>query len=365
MRKIKIYIFHPYSKIGGADLTISRLINNLDKKRYEIVFICLNKPGIKVYLKKKIKIISIKRFRAYQCIPVLKNIIKINEKKDRKFKKVIFISNQNFANIISIIALNKFNHIKKILVERNNPIELDLIKNFKNTVIKKLIPLTYRFADKIIGISKELSKDLEKLSSSKVDTIYNPSYEEKNITKKNKRKLGKKINTILCVARLEKQKNHIMLLKAYKESLNLIDSKLILIGYGSEKQNILSYIKKNKLTKKIKVVSNSSNLPKYYNSTDLFVLTSLYEGFGNVLVEAASYKIPIISTDCKSGPKEILKNGKFGDLVKINDSKKLSKLIVKNLKNPNKKKIELMYNSLNRFNITKHIKKYEEIFEKI
>ena len=104
--------------------------------------------------------------------------------------------------------------------------------------------MTYRFADKIIGISKELSKDLEKLSSSKVDTIYNPSYEEKNITKKNKRKLGKKINTILCVARLEKQKNHIMLLKAYKESLNLIDSKLILIGYGSEKQNILSYKKK-------------------------------------------------------------------------------------------------------------------------
>ena len=53
MKKIKLYIFHPYSNVGGADLSISRLINNLDNKKYDITFICLNKPGIIRYLKKK------------------------------------------------------------------------------------------------------------------------------------------------------------------------------------------------------------------------------------------------------------------------------------------------------------------------
>ena len=365
MRKIKIYIFHPYSKIGGADLTISRLINNLDKKRYEIVFICLNQPAIKVYLKRKIKIISIKRFRAYQCIPVLKKIININEKNDKKFKKVIFISNQNFANIISIIALKKFNHIKKILIERNNPIELDYIKSFKNTIIKKLIPITYKLADKVIGISKELSKDLQKLSKVKVDTIYNPAFEKKNIKKKQTTKSIKKLKNILCIARFEKQKNHLMLLKAFKLSLKKINAKLTLIGYGSLKKKIIKYVYNNNLKENVEIVSNSKNIQNYYDNADLFCLTSIYEGFGNVLVEAAINKIPIISTKCKSGPCEILGNGIYGDLVKIGDTKKLSKLIIKNLNKPDKSKILKMYKSLDRFNIKKHINKYEEIFRKI
>ena len=93
--------------------------------------------------------------------------------------------------------------------------------------------------------------------------------------------------------------------------------------------------------------------------------TSIYEGFGNVLVEAGMFKVPIISTNCKSGPKEILNYGKFGDLIKIDDTKTLSKLIVKNLKKPNKLKILKMYKSLKIFNIKNHIKKYEEIFNKV
>lgn len=365
MRKIKIYIFHPYSKIGGADLTISRLINNLNKKKYEIVFICLKKPGIKAYLKKKIKIISINKTRALQCISEIREILQNNKEKDLKFKKIIFISNQNFANVISIIALQQFPNIKKILVERNNPIELDFNKNLKNLIIKKLIPITYKHSDKIIGISKELSRDLQIFCSVKVETIYNPSYDRNDIFKVKLKKSNKKIKRILCVARFEKQKNHQMLLRAFKLSLKKINSELILVGYGSMKKEIYNFILKNKLKNNVKIISNSKDIKKQYALADLFCLTSLYEGFGNVLVEAGMNKIPIISTDCKSGPREILNNGKYGDLVKIGDIKTLSKLIIKNLQNPDHKKILRMYKSLNRFNIKNHIKKYEEIFQKI
>ena len=61
MKKIKLYIFHPYSNVGGADLSISRLINNLDNKKYDITFICLNKPAIVQYLKKKNKNFNYKK----------------------------------------------------------------------------------------------------------------------------------------------------------------------------------------------------------------------------------------------------------------------------------------------------------------
>tara|TARA_Y100000996_G_scaffold219735_1_gene172812 strand:+ start:1175 stop:2260 length:1086 start_codon:yes stop_codon:yes gene_type:complete len=361
MQKIKLYIFHPYSRIGGADLSLSRLINNLDMKKYNISFITLDKPKINLYLKNKIKIHIIKKKRSIFSIFELRKIV---QKDKNKFSKVIFLSNQHFANIISILALANIEWIKLILIERNNPIELDYSNTAKDKLIKILIKITYRYADKIISISKELGRDLERLCNKKVNTIYNAAYDN-NILKLAEKKINKTSKIILNVARFEKQKNHLMLLKSFKMIHEKINAKLVLIGYGSEKKNILKYIKENGLKKKVLLITNSKNIFSYYKAADLFVLTSFYEGFGNVLVEAGMFKVPIISTNCKSGPKEILNYGKFGDLIKIDDTKTLSKLIVKNLKKPNKLKILKMYKSLKIFNIKNHIKKYEEIFNKI
>ena len=361
MQKIKLYIFHPYSRIGGADLSLSRLINNLDKKKYSITFITLERPRINFYLKRKIEIHIIKKKRAIYSIFELRKLIK---KDKNKFSKIIFISNQHFANIISVVALANISWIKLILIERNNPIELDYSNNLKDKLIKFLIKITYKYSDTIISISKELGRDLEKLCNKKVSTIYNASYDT-NIFKLSKKKINKKSKIILNIARFEKQKNHLMLLESFKNVHKQINAKLILVGYGSEKQNILQYINRNNLKKKVLLITDNKNIFSYYKIADLFVLTSIYEGFGNVLVEAGMFKVPIISTNCKSGPKEILKNGKFGDLVNIGDTKRLSKLILKNLKKPNKIKILKMYESLKIFNIKNHIKKYEKIFDKV
>lgn len=364
MKKIKIYIFHPYSRIGGADLSLSRLINNLNDKKYNITFITFKNPSIKNYLKKKIKIHIIQKNRTILSIFELRQFIIKDQNKD-DFSKTIFISNQNFANVVSTIALFKINWIKLILIERNNPIELDFTNSFKNKIIKFLIKNTYRFSNCIISISKELGKDLEKLCKIKVKTIYNAAY-DKNLIKFSKRKKKKnKYKIILNVARFEKQKNQLMLLQSFNLIHKKINAKLILVGYGNDEFSIRKYIQINKLNNKVLLVKKPKNVFHYYRIADLFVLTSIYEGFGNVLVEAGTFKIPIISTNCKSGPKEILNNGKYGDLVNIGDYKKLSKLIMKNLKNKNQNKISKMFKSLKKFNIKKYINEYEKIFEKI
>ena len=106
----------------------------------------------------------------------MRRIVQTNK---QKFSKIIFISNQNFANIISVISLLGINWIKVILIERNNPIELDYSKKIKDKIIKILIKFTYKFSDRIIAISKELRRDLQKLCKTKVITIYNPSFDKK------------------------------------------------------------------------------------------------------------------------------------------------------------------------------------------
>ena len=362
--KIKLYIFHPYSMLGGADTSLSRLINNLDNRDYQIDFITLKKNNLN--LKKKIKIIKLNSTRTIFSILKIRKMLK--EDKNKKFKKYIFLSNQNFANIISFFITYKLDWIKLCLVERNHLDEFKYNKNFKNFIIKILIKFLYKYADKIIGISKKMSLDLKKFTKTDVETIYNPAF-DKDIYKLSKKNISLKKNftkkNILNIARLEKQKDHITLLKGFKESLKKIDANLIIIGYGSQKEKILKFINENHLGKKVKILEKVSNPFPYYRQSDLFILTSLYEGFGNVLTEAAMFNVPIISTNCNSGPKEILMSGNGGDLIKIYNYKDLSKKIISNLQFKNYKKIRILKKSLKRFSINKNIIAYKKIFREI
>ena len=127
-----------------------------------------------------------------------------------------------------------------------------------------------------------------------------------------------------------------------------------------KKDFLLNYIIENNLQKKVKIVPYQTNPYNLIKSSDIFILTSLYEGLPNVLLEAQVLKKCIISTNCPTGPKEILLNGKAGYLFKIKDYQYLSKLILKILKNKKimNKKIEIGYKNLNRFNYENNLNKY-------
>jgi len=112
--------------------------------------------------------------------------------------------------------------------------------------------------------------------------------------------------------------------------------------------------------KKIKLINYNRNPFKFIKRSELFILTSLYEGLPNVLLEAISLKKFIISSDCPTGPREILLNGKAGFLFRVGDYKNLAKKIIfyslykKNLK----KKTFFAYKNLKRFDYNNNLKKY-------
>ena len=122
----------------------------------------------------------------------------------------------------------------------------------------------------------------------------------------------------------------------------------------------------NNLTKYVRLIGFKQNPISYMKLSDVFVLSSNYEGLPNVLLEAQSQKKYIISSDCPSGPKEILMNGKYGDLFKVKDDEQLFRLLLSYQKNNKKYKAKILkgYNHLNRFDYKYNLNKYYNLVVK-
>ena len=375
MIKKKIIIFHPYSKLGGADRSLLRLLKKLNKKKYSITFVSIDNSIIKDQLKREIKFISLNVSRTIFTILKLRELIKNLIKNSNGSRKIILISNQNFANIIAFFATINLTNVKKIFIERNHIDELNyydgLINLIKKKIIKFLMKIAYKNADKIIGICKQLSKDLSKHVKKPVQAIYSPSY-DKEIYKLSKKKINFTFNKKNCylinVSRFSEYKGQMDILKATSKLFYKYPKlRLILIGYGKYKRKLIKFIQKNNLNKKIYLIDNCQNPYPFIHKSNLFLFASNYEGFPNVLVEALMLNTPVISSNCKSGPEEILLNGKAGDLFQKKNYEQLNVMIENFIKNPKKlvKKMKVGKKQLWKFSPNRHVKIYNKILSNI
>ena len=224
-------------------------------------------------------------------------------------------------------------------------------------------------ADEIIVNSDQFKKQMEKMLNIKVNRIYNPLNKVeilKNPPIILKIHFIKKDLKIINIGRLTDQKDQITILKAINNLKNIIKVKLIIIGRGNEKNNLQNYIKKNNLKDTIQIKDPNKNAFSYLKSADLFVLSSKYEGLPNVLLEALTLKKFIISTNCPTGPKEILLNGKGGLLFNVGNYNQLSEKILFYIKNKKKCEIKLKKSieELKRFNYNFNLNQYLNLIKK-
>jgi len=139
------------------------------------------------------------------------------------------------------------------------------------------------------------------------------------------------------------------------------------MGRGRLKKKIFQFIETNNLKKSVKILDYKKNPYPYIKQADFLVLTSLHEGLPNILLEAIVLSKFIISSNCPTGPKEILNNGKGGDLFKVGNYKDLARKIIFNSKNNEikKKKIKFALSKINRFDYERNLKKYFDVLDSI
>ena len=163
-------------------------------------------------------------------------------------------------------------------------------------------------------------KSLNIIAENKISLLYDPIVSISEINKKKKKNIDIKYDYVLAVGRLTKQKNFLFLCEALKHKLKSNKkTKLLIAGDGEDKNKINQFIKKNNLENKIILLGHIKNIFPYFIKTKAFILTSLWEDPGFVLVEAAISRTLVLTTSAKPGPNELVKNNFNGLVYREND----------------------------------------------
>ena len=142
------------------------------------------------------------------------------------------------------------------------------------------------------------------------------------------------IFVITAVGRLTNQKDFINLINAFALTANSLDFiRLVIIGSGEQRELLQSLVEDLSLESKVEFLGFQSNPYKFMNASDLFVMSSKWEGPGHVLIEALGTGCPVITTNCPIGPADSIQNGEFGELIEVGNSKALSESILYAFKN--------------------------------
>ncbi len=325
---------------GGAEKVAVNLANQYVLFGYNVDILLFNAEGpYKKLINQKVNIVDL-QLKHYRNPLVATYLFPV-----RKYLKTaqpdFVLSVIRSSNIIVGLAAKGLNIKSRLFFREANTMEGVYAAGFlKKHIYLAAMRKAYKKAEKIIANSHDTLSDIIKakiIPEGKGVVIPNP------VLPNNYADLGNQLifdpfwpqtesKVILGVGRLHPQKNFLLLIKAFKlvHEANQ-NTKLVIIGEGDEKSKLRRLTENLKLNKHVIFLSFKQNIFPYIKSADVFVLSSNYEGFGNVLVEALAMGTPVVSVDCPGGPRMILKDGMFGRLVKPGDKLALAKAIKETL----------------------------------
>lgn len=231
----------------------------------------------------------------------------------------------------------------RLVLSDHNPLSLQYAERgaLHRFLLRASMALAYPLADARVAVSAAVAEDLSRLSglpAARYTVIHNPvpagSCAISDPAWAARAWHGWEGKRVITVGRLKAQKNHSLLLRAFARVCEQMDARLMILGVGELEQQIRRDIEIAGLAEKVLMPGHVADPMPYYRSADLFVLSSNYEGFGMVLVEALACGLPVVSTDCPGGPAEILQGGAYGRLVPVEDERRLAAAMVETLSEP-------------------------------
>lgn len=327
---------------GGAEKVVQILLEQVSTEKDLKIILILLENKITYQIPKDVEVIYLfPYFNNYfqKFISIFLGALKLRNIIFKYNIPVIisFLERSNFVNLLAKF----FGCSHYTIISEHTNLEYTYgSRALKNSIVKLLLKLLYRKADRIIAVSNGVKKVLIKvfkIDEGKIQVIYNPCDINK-IKKLSMEKVeypwfNEKLPIIITMGRLIESKGHGKLIQTFAEIKKQIPSRLVIIGEGNLRKQLERLTVKFGVEKDIAFLGWQENPYKYMSKSNLFVLSSNSESFGIVLVEAMVCGVPVVSFDCESGPREILDNGEYGILVPVGDIEGLSEAVINILKN--------------------------------
>jgi glycosyltransferase involved in cell wall biosynthesis len=331
-----IALFLPSLHSGGAERVMITLANELRCRGYRVDLVAAEAVGhFTSHLRKDVGLVDFGVRRvALALFPLVRYL--------RTRKPVVLVSAMTHANLVAVAAAGLSRSRTKVAITEHAFISYWACNAtaLRSKLVYKLVSALYGHADFISGVSKEVSEDLSRFASlpaGRVRTIYNP-FDLVDIRRRASVEPAHpwfsygSPPVILGVGRLDEAKDFVTLIKAFSLLREVVDSRLLILGEGAWRAPLEALIEELEIPKsQVQLPGYVADPYPFLARCAVFALSSRAEGLPSVLIEAIACGASIVSTDCKSGPREILEDGRWGALVAVGDAEAMSGAILRAL----------------------------------
>jgi glycosyltransferase involved in cell wall biosynthesis len=369
--RYKILLIMPSLAGGGAEKIMSLLLKYLNREIFEPSLVLLNKEG--TYLDEIPEDVTIIDLNKRGRMDFFRLVAQLAKHIAREAPSLI-VSSLTYTNYLTLLSRFLSGKSIPVILSDQNTLSI-LLKHERLYPLKKIIiKLLYPHADRIIANSEGVKEDLLNflpLDPDKILLIYN-SIDIATIDKLTKEEVEHpwfqdEIPVLIACGRLTRQKNYPLLIKTFAKVQEATRAKLLILGEGEELRALEKLACTLGVRDKVSFLGFQKNPFKFMARGTIFVLSSSWEGFANVIIEAIACGVPVISTDCPSGPAELITDGVNGILVRVENRDALSKAILRLLRDePLRKQLaEAGRKRADDFRLEKMVSEYERVFLEI
>ena len=333
--KPKIAFFLPNLEVGGSEQVAVTLANEFSRRAIQVDMVLVNSSGELVQeLLPDVNIINLNASAFRNSFFPLVNYLKNHQPS-------ALLSWMDFSNVFAVLAAKLVKLQPRVAIRIPTTLSRNIKPFLKNLFARLLFHFTYPLADTIISVSAGAAKDLAQfacISQSRIQVIYNPIISQELITKASQPLddswfLPGHLPVILAVGRLDPAKDYPTLLKAFALVRHKKAANLLILGEGSARKKLEKMVAELRLTDSVRLPGLIMNPFPYMSHSDVFVLSSVWEGLPGTIIQAMACGCPIVSTDCPSGPSEILDGGRYGKLVPPGSPSALADALIHSLEN--------------------------------
>ena len=326
-----IAFFIPCMEGGGAERVVINLLEEMLLQDIDLDLILAAAEGpLLNQIPKQVRVVDLGAGRVINAILPLCRYLK-------QYKPQALISHMSHTNVISVLAKELARTKTELILVEHNTFSASKSESMRAKLVPPLMKLVYPRANHVVGVSQAVSEDLETqlgLKKGQVKTIYNPVVNNNLITKakaplEHSWFIENAPPVFVAVGRLTVQKDFATLIKAFAMLRQKKIARLIILGEGELRAELEVLTVNLGIANDVSMPGFVANPYTYMSKANAFVLSSLWEGLPTVLIEAMACGCPVISTNCPSGPREILEAGKYGELVPMANVQALSEAMLK------------------------------------